>query len=133
MFSFRVDLADPRDHLKKTGASGYSDRLERRRHRKANGLFRSALIGDDQICSQRVATARNALDRGVERFQIDRDKRSFHPLLLPGTVSVITDGKYITNRKSNSTLKRDGTLFGIDLFDFTRNGEVFPSDLLSVL
>ena len=67
-----VDLLDPLDHLEQPRPPGDAIGLERGGHGKADGLFRAALVGDDQIGGQRVQPALDALHRGVKGFQVDR-------------------------------------------------------------
>ena len=67
-----VDLLDPLDHFEQPRAPGDAIGLERGGHGKADGLFRAALVGDDQIGGQRVQPALDALHRGVKGFQVDR-------------------------------------------------------------
>jgi len=55
-----------------------ADRLERGRDGEADRFFRAALVRHDEIRAQRVEPARHALDRGVERFEIDAE---IHPVL----------------------------------------------------
>ena len=60
------DLEQPR-------APRYAERLERGRNGQANGLFRSAGVCHDQVRAHRVQPAVDALDGGIEGFEVNGD------------------------------------------------------------
>ena len=97
---FAVDLLHALNHLKQARPAGNAVGFQRRRYRQADGLFRPALVGDDQIGGQRVEMALHAFYAGVKALRVDghilsnlfRHVRrpplcliSLPPLLLPRT------------------------------------------------
>ena len=66
-----VDLPHRLHDLKKPGAARNAVGLERRRHRKADRLFRAGRVRHNKIRRHRVKTALHALHRGIERLEID--------------------------------------------------------------
>ena len=66
-----IDLLHLLHRFKKPCPAGNSIGLQRRRHRKADGLFRAAGIGYQEICGQGIQFPLNALHRGIERLQVD--------------------------------------------------------------
>ena len=68
-----VDLPDTLYRLKKPCPTGNSAGLQRRRYRQTDRLLRPALVRHHQMGGQRIHAPFDALLRGIERFQIDRD------------------------------------------------------------
>ena len=66
-----VDLPHCLHDLEKPGAARNAVGLERRRHRKADRLFRAGRVRHNKIRRHRVKTALHALHRGIERLEID--------------------------------------------------------------
>ena len=63
-----VRLFDPLDHLEQPSPAGYAVSLERRRHGETDRFFGAALVGYDKKGVERIQSAVDALDRGVEGF-----------------------------------------------------------------
>ena len=97
---FLVDLLHAPDYFKQTRPAGDAVGFQRGRHRQTDGLFRPALVGDDQIGGQRIEVALHAFHAGVKALRVDghilpnlfRHARrppfcliSLLPLLLPRT------------------------------------------------
>ena len=65
-----LDFAHLLVHLEKAGTARNPVSLERGRHRKANCLLSTALVGHHKLCLERVQTAEDAFHRGKERLQV---------------------------------------------------------------
>ena len=65
-----LDFADLLVHLEKAGAPRNPVGLECGRHRKANRLLGTALVGYHEFCLERIQTAKDAFHRGKERLQV---------------------------------------------------------------
>ena len=77
--AFGVDLPDRLDDLEEARASRDAVRLEGGRDGEADGLLGATGICHDEIGRERIETTLGALDRGVERLEVDGDVR---PLLF---------------------------------------------------
>ena len=66
-----IHLAHPLHHLEQSCASADAVLLQRRGHRQTDGLLGAALVGHYKIGCQRVQSPLDALDRGVERLEVD--------------------------------------------------------------
>ena len=82
--ALRVDLLHLLHDLEEPGAAGDAVSLQGRGDGKADGLFRPALIRDDQVRGQGIQFPADALHGGVEGLQVDGDIPAFHwPLSFP--------------------------------------------------
>ena len=68
-----VRLVDALNCLEKARPSRNSERFQRRRDSEADSLLGAALVRNNKIRCERIPAARNALHRGVERLEIDRN------------------------------------------------------------
>ena len=69
--------------FKQAGSAGHTNCLQRRRHRKADGLIRSGFVRHQQLRLQRVKPSGNALHRGIVGFQINANVCAVHGFHLP--------------------------------------------------
>ena len=75
-----IDLPDFLFHLKEPRPAGDAVSLQRRRDSKADRLLCTAPVSHHQIRCHRIQSPLHTFDRGIKRFQVDRD---ISPLLHP--------------------------------------------------